>query len=64
MPKSVKFNCDVAEYSLTYKLNGKSLIAERKLLFTKDILTPEKYEEFKTFLAKVNENDNKQFGFK
>ncbi len=64
LPKSIKLTCDGAEYILNYKLDKRMLIAERKLIFTKDNLAPEKYDEFKTFLGKVDENDKKQLGFK
>jgi tetratricopeptide (TPR) repeat protein len=63
-PKSVKYSCATADYSLTFVLAGNKLTATRKLVNKKDIVPSDKYTEFRDFYTKMMTADNQQLGFK
>lgn len=64
-PKSVRFSCKAADYSLTYSFPepGKIKVV-REMKFKEGIVPPEDYNEFKEFYHNVAEADSKQIGFK
>ncbi|MDR2823845.1 MAG: hypothetical protein LBB41_01435 [Prevotellaceae bacterium] len=64
-PQNVSLACTNASYSLTFdtKQKGK-LVATRIFALKKDIVSPEEYLDFRTFLNQMNEADEKQFALK
>jgi hypothetical protein len=64
-PKDVVVSCPSASYSLTYDSSKPGvLIAKRKFVVLKDIVSTAEYNEFRDFMNKVSEYDTKQYAFK
>lgn len=64
MPKSLKFSCFLADYSIQYKLQGNKIIATREIVYKDDYVPVEKYTELKTFYSNVVTADAEQIAFK
>jgi hypothetical protein len=64
MPKSQKYSCFLADYSIQYKLQGTKIVATREFTFKDDFVPAEKYKELKDFYAKVVTADAEQIAFK
>lgn len=64
VPKNVTLSCSAAEYKVTYKVQGSTLIAVREMKTKKDVITPAEYEELRKFFEKVVEEDTRQLAFK
>ncbi|MBI4944900.1 MAG: tetratricopeptide repeat protein [Bacteroidetes bacterium] len=64
MPKSQKYSCFLADYSIQYKLQGNKIVATREFIFKDDFVPVEKYNELKDFYAKVVTADAEQIAFK
>jgi hypothetical protein len=63
IPKDVAFNCASASFSMKYNLKSENqLIVTRRLSLESDRVTPEEYPEFRAFMTRINEYDNKQYG--
>lgn len=64
-PQNVKLESPAASYELTYTANKNGTVSIKRL-FTKkkDVILPEEYDQFKTFMNAVSENDNKQYAIK
>ncbi|MCL2597831.1 MAG: DUF3857 domain-containing protein [Paludibacter sp.] len=65
IPQNVSLECANASYALTFdtKQKGK-LITTRTFKMKKDVVSPEEYPAFRTFLNQMNEADEKQFAIK
>jgi predicted Zn-dependent protease len=64
-PKDIVVSCPSASYSLTYDSSKPGvLIAKRKFVVLKDIVSTAEYNEFRDFMNKVSEYDTKQYAFK
>jgi tetratricopeptide (TPR) repeat protein len=64
MPKSQKYSCFLADYSIQYKMQGNKIVATREFIFKDDFVPAEKYNELKDFYAKVVTADAEQIAFK
>jgi hypothetical protein len=64
MPKSQKYSCFLADYSIQYKMQGNKIVATREFIFKDDFVPTEKYNELKDFYAKVVTADAEQIAFK
>ncbi|MDR1652748.1 MAG: DUF3857 domain-containing protein [Prevotellaceae bacterium] len=64
-PKNVELNCKNAAYTLTFDIKQKGkLVATRTFKLKKDVVAPEEYEEFRTFINQVNQTDERQYAIK
>jgi hypothetical protein len=63
-PKNVSVSCFAADYKVTYKVNGGKIEAMREFKVKLDVITPDKYNEFKKFYEKVIAEDTRQLAFK
>jgi tetratricopeptide (TPR) repeat protein len=64
MPKSQKISFEGWEYSINYKMVGDKLVITRQTNYKNDVVSPEKYPQFKEFFNKMVEADTKQVAFK
>ncbi len=64
MPKSQKFSCFLADYSIEYKLEGTKIIATRTIIYKNDFVPVEKYLELKQFYTNIVAADAEQIAFK
>lgn len=58
-PENVSYSCDIADYSLSFKLSTNKLVAERIFKYKKDVVPLNKINEFKEFYNKVIEADTR-----
>jgi hypothetical protein len=63
-PKSVKFSCPAADYSLTYTITPAKVNVTRTMKIKHDVVPTTDYLLLKDFASKVVESDTKQLGFK
>jgi tetratricopeptide (TPR) repeat protein len=63
-PKDVVLKTEFADYSMTFVLKGKELIAIRSLTTKKDVVSADKFGEVKKFFEAVVKADNTQLAFK
>lgn len=63
VPKNVILSCPNADYSLTYRRVGNTLVIKRTLIIKVDHVSPEQYVEFKKFIGDVVKADKRQIGF-
>ncbi len=62
VPKNIKLECSAAVYELTYNVTKSGVInVKRYFAKKKDVVPTEEYNEFRTFMNAVSENDNKQY---
>lgn len=64
MPKSHKFSCFLADYSIQYKVQGNKIIGTREVIYKDDYIPAEKYKEYKDFYRKVVDADAEQIAFR
>jgi len=65
VPKSVRFSCNQADYSLTFSLKGDdTLEIERKLTGKLDYVPVSDYSSYRSFIESVVNADSQQIGFK
>lgn len=65
VPKSVRFSCNQANYSLTFsKPSENTLLIERKLTNLKDYVPVNDYASYRSFIDSVVNADSQQIGFK
>jgi hypothetical protein len=64
MPKSQKISFEGWEYTISYKMVGGKLVVTRQTNYKNDVVSPEKYPQFKEFFNKMVEADTKQVAFK
>lgn len=65
IPENTRLECAVATYELTFDYSKKGeLRATRTFTKLKEVVSPEEYPEFKSFLNSVNLLDNKQYAIK
>ena len=65
MPKNIKLDCPAASYELIFERKGNDTMIAKRIFRTKqDIISPDEYEQFKTFFNAVVENDAKQYALK
>jgi hypothetical protein len=58
--ENVNLTCSVADYSLTFSLDGNSIRGVRELIYKKTTVTPEEYPEFRAFYNRALKADNRQ----
>ncbi|MFI5203765.1 MAG: DUF3857 domain-containing protein [Flavobacteriales bacterium] len=63
-PKNVTHSCFAAEYKMTYKISAGKIEAIREWNLKADVITPEKYAEFRAFYEKVIAEDTRQLAYK
>ncbi len=63
-PKNVTLECPSMHYNLTFVTKPDRIIATRTVSYLKEQVPIEEYAAFKEFIGKMNESDNKQYGFK
>ena len=64
MPKSQKFSCFLADYSIEYKMQGNKITATREIIYKEDYVPVEKYKELKDFYTNIVNADAEQIAFK
>jgi cytochrome c-type biogenesis protein CcmH/NrfG/transglutaminase-like putative cysteine protease len=60
LPKGAQFHSAVADYSLNYTVSGDKIVARRRLVNKKAIVSTEDYPEFKLFYNNVVKEDMRQ----
>jgi tetratricopeptide (TPR) repeat protein len=60
LPKGVSLKSPVAEYSLKYSFSGEKLIAQRRYINKKLVVSTDEYPEFKGFYNSVVKEDTRQ----
>ena len=64
-PKDIVVSCPSATYTLTFDSTKPGiLVAKRKFVVLKDIVSTSEYDAFRDFMNKVSEHDTKQYAFK
>lgn len=58
--ENVNLTCSVADYSLTFSLDGNSIRGVRELIYKKTTVAPEEYPEFRAFYNRALKADNRQ----
>jgi hypothetical protein len=56
----IKYSCAQADYSLKIVADGNKLKTIRKVIYKKEYVTPEEYDNFKTFYNNVLKSDSRQ----
>lgn len=65
IPENVHLECANMVYDLTFSMNSSNvLIGKRSMIRKAEVVTPEEYAEFRTFMQAVIERDTKQYVFK
>lgn len=64
VPKSVKYSCKQADYSLTFSVKGNELTVVRVLTNKQDYIPLADYAEYRNFIDLVVNADGQQIGFK
>lgn len=64
MPKSQKFSCFLADYSIRYEKQGNKIVAIREITYKDDYVPVNKYSELKSFYANIVAADAEQIAFK
>jgi tetratricopeptide (TPR) repeat protein len=58
--ENVYLTCSVADYSLTFSLDGDIIRGVRELIYKKAVVSPEEYPDFRTFYNRALKADNRQ----
>jgi transglutaminase-like putative cysteine protease/predicted Zn-dependent protease len=64
LPKNKHYVSKFGEYWLTFKRKGRDLVITRKIVFKKDMVEVDEFEEFATFFKNIIKADETQLGYK
>ncbi|MDD5569710.1 MAG: transglutaminase domain-containing protein, partial [Bacteroidales bacterium] len=64
IPKTIKYTCAIADYTLTFSVLKNKITAKRELKIKKDIIQLSEIKQFADFYKKVITADTKQIAFK
>ena len=64
MHESIEYSCDVADFEMVFKHEGRKLIVTREMKIKGDFVPIDKFNEFRKFFENVITADNKLIAFK